>query len=289
MLALLLLMLGGGSSPTWAWNYSNEDCTEGSGGDGTYDFYYEKEYMWYWNADDEKTYLNDGTDGMRWFKTTRLFNADNGDNDCYWWRFMERIVFRDITKREDDNDMKDTQVKGEIHVVTADEEALFAYFGNKTMREQGTKISPYVLNYVRNGKLNMEHVVTRFRDLLREEYRESTVPFLEREGRLLFLTFLKPVINGIGFYYVEPETRDNRRMDLVVTYERQEFIVELKIWRGDKYEERGRDQLSGYLETRGMDEGYLVTFDFSKGKEQGMITSPHWQEHDSKQIFEVII
>ena len=114
------------------------------------------------------------------------------------------------------------------------EEALFMYFGNKTMREQGTKISPYVLNYVQNGKLNMEHVVTRFRDLMHEEYRESTEPFLEKEGRLLFLTFLKPIINGIGFYYVEPQTRDNRRMDLVVTYDKQEFIVELKIWHGDK-------------------------------------------------------
>ena len=166
------------------------------------------------------------------------------------------------------------------------EEALFMYFGNKTMREQGTKISPFVLNYVQNGKLNMEHVVTRFRDLIREEYRESTEPFLEKEGRLLFLTFLKPIINGIGFYYVEPQTRDNRRMDLVVTYDKQEYIVELKIWHGDKYEELGRDQLSGYLATRGMDEGYLVTFDFSKNKQD---TEPQWIEWNGKRIFEVIV
>ena len=166
------------------------------------------------------------------------------------------------------------------------EEALFMYFGNKTMREQGTKISPYVLNYVQNGKLNMEHVVTRFRDLMHEEYRESTEPFLEKEGRLLFLTFLKPIINGIGFYYVEPQTRDNRRMDLVVTYDKQEYIVELKIWHGDKYEELGRDQLSGYLATRGMDEGYLVTFDFSKNKQEA---EPQWIEWNGKRIFEVIV
>ena len=160
------------------------------------------------------------------------------------------------------------------------------YFGNKTMREQGTKISPYVLNYVQNGKLNMEHVVTRFRDLMHEEYRESTEPFLEKEGRLLFLTFLKPIINGIGFYYVEPQTRDNRRMDLVVTYDKQEYIVELKIWHGDKYEELGRDQLSGYLATRGIDEGYLVTFDFSKNKQEA---EPQWIEWNGKRIFEVIV
>ena len=166
------------------------------------------------------------------------------------------------------------------------EEVLFMYFGNKTMREQGTRISPYILNYVRNGKLNMEHVITRFQDLIHEEYRESTVPFLEREGRLLFLTFLKPIINGTGFYYVEPQTRDNRRMDLVVTYDKQEFIIELKIWRGDKYEESGRDQLASYLATRNMDEGYLVTFDFSKNKKDA---EPQWIEWNGKRLYEAII
>ena len=160
------------------------------------------------------------------------------------------------------------------------------YFGNKKMFEEGTRISPYVLNYVQNGKLNMEHVITRFRDLMHEEYRGSTEPFLEKEGRLLFLTFLKPIINGIGFYYVEPQTRDNRRMDLVVTYGQQEFVIELKIWRGEKYEENGRDQLSNYLATRGMDEGYLVTFDFSKDKED---VEPQWFEWNGKRVFEVIV
>lgn len=149
-----------------------------------------------------------------------------------------------------------------------------------------TRISPFVLNYVKNGRLNMEHVIARFRDLMHEEYRENTVPFLEKEGRLLFLTFLKPIINGVGFYYVEPETRDNRRMDLVVTHEKQEFIVELKIWHGDKFEEKGRDQLSAYLATRGMDEGYLVTFDFSKNKQEA---EPQWIEWNGKRIFEVIV
>jgi hypothetical protein len=88
---------------------------------------------------------------------------------------------------------------------------------------------------------------------------------------------------------VEPQTRNNTRMDLVVTYGGKEFVVELKIWRGEKYEERGRDQLAGYLAARGLDEGYLVTFDFSKGKEQGRTANPHWLEHDGKRIFEVII
>ncbi len=166
------------------------------------------------------------------------------------------------------------------------EEALFLYFSTDYTIKNNEKLSPFQLNYVQNGRLNMEHVVTRFRDLMHEEYRNSTEPFLEKEGRLVFLSFLKPIINGTGFYYVEPQTRDNRRMDLVVTYGQQEFIIELKIWRGEKYEENGRDQLSSYLATRGMDEGYLVTFDFSKNKQD---VDPQWIEWNGKRIFEVIV
>ena len=187
------------------------------------------------------------------------------------------------------------------------EEALFLYFTLDYAIKNNEKLSPFQLNYVSNGHLNMEHVVTRFRDLMREEYRKSTESFLEKEGRLLFLTFLKPIINGVGFYYVEPQTRDNRRMDLVVTYDRQEYIIELKIWHGDKYEESGLDQLSSYLTTRGMNEGYLVTFNFSKtaksqvglkssqrepaqhSAQNKQETEPHWINWNGKRIFEVII
>ena len=166
------------------------------------------------------------------------------------------------------------------------EEALFLYFTLDYTIKNNAKLSPFQLNYVRNGKLNMEHVVTRFADLMHQEYRKNDEEFLERQGRLVFLSFLKPIINGIGFYYVEPQTRDNRRMDLVVTYDKQEFIVELKIWHGDKYEELGRDQLSEYLAIRGMEEGYLVTFDFSKNKQDA---EPQWIEWNGKRIFEVVV
>ena len=178
----------------------------------------------------------------------------------------------------------DTRRKVRIHNIIF-EEVLNNYFiAEQTINNLGRP--RLQMNYVRNGRLDMELIITRFADLMHEEYRECTVPFLEREGRLLFLTFLKPIINGTGFYYVEPQTRDNRRMDLVVTYGSEEYIIELKIWRGEKYEEQGRDQLAAYLTTRGSTEGYLVTFDFSKKRK---MANPQWIENMGKRIFEATI
>ena len=43
---------------------------------------------------------------------------------------------------------------------------------------------------------------------------------------------------------------------------------------------------SAYLATRGMTEGYLVTFDFSKDKHDA---EPQWIDWNGKRIFEVIV
>ena len=178
----------------------------------------------------------------------------------------------------------DANRKVSIHNIIF-EEVLNNYFiAEQNIADMGKLRINY--NYVTDGRLNMEFVLQRFHDLMREEYREEDGKFIERQGRLIFLSFLKPIINGTGFYYVEPQTRDNRRMDLIVTYGREEFVVELKIWRGDKYEQKGRDQLSEYLATRGKDEGYLVTFDFSKNKEE---KEPEWIEWNGKRIFEAVV
>ena len=166
------------------------------------------------------------------------------------------------------------------------EEALFLYFTIAYQRKNPGKLSPFQLNYIIGGHLNMEYALERFAAMMHEEYRVEDGDFLERQGRLVFLSFIKPIINGTGFYYVEPQTRDDRRMDLIVTYGSDEFVIELKLWHGEKYERTGREQLAEYLSIRGKEEGYLVTFDFTKGKKW---REPSWVEQDGKRIYEVII
>ena len=182
--------------------------------------------------------------------------------------------------------IKDVDGKTTIHNLIF-EECFQQYFTIDYEQKNAGKISVTKSEYVLNGKLNMPYVIERFQSLIRNEYRKADDEFLERQGRLLFLCFLKPIVNGTGFYYVEPETRDGGRMDLVVSFGGEEFVIELKIWRGEKYEVEGKVQLAEYLKTRNLNEGYLVTFSFLKNKT--VQEEPEWVEHDGKRIYEAII
>ena len=63
--------------------------------------------------------------------------------------------------------------------------------------------------------------------------------------------------------------------------------MELKIWRGSKYETDGKTQLANYLKQRNLSEGYLITFSFLKNKV--VQEQPEWIEHDGKRIYEAVI
>lgn len=59
-------------------------------------------------------------------------------------------------------------------------------------------------------------------------------------------------------------------MDLVVYYRGEQYIIELKIWRGNAYNERGEQQLSAYLDYFHIKKGYMLSFNFNKKKQIGV-------------------
>ncbi len=124
--------------------------------------------------------------------------------------------------------------------------------------------------FVKNGRLDMDLVLRKFVEYFQEIYSEKDERFLEVYGRKLFLLYLKPIINGTGNYYLEAQTRDARRTDVVVDYLGEQFIVELKIWRGNEYNERGEAQLAGYLDLYRKEKGYMLSFNFNKKKKTGV-------------------
>ena len=139
--------------------------------------------------------------------------------------------------------------------------------------------------FVQNGKFNMQACLERFATYYPMIYAEKRAEFLEKEGLLIFLMLLIPTLNGKGFYYIESQTRNEERMDLVITYGDEEFIVELKKWNGLKKHEAAYGQLNGYLESKNTDTGYLLTFDFRQKKQPKM----EWIEYEGKKIFDVIV
>ena len=124
--------------------------------------------------------------------------------------------------------------------------------------------------FIENGKLNMRLVIDHFIKTYTQVFGPLEEKFKEKDGREQFLLFLKPIINGTGNYYIEAQTRDQTRTDVVVDYLGQQDIIELKIWRGQKYNSDGEQQLIGYLDHYGLNVGYMLTFNFNKKKEQGV-------------------
>ena len=103
-----------------------------------------------------------------------------------------------------------------------------------------------------------------------ELYQDNDETFLEDEGRKYFLLYLKPIINGVGNYYIESRTRELRRTDVIVDYNGEQYIIEMKIWHGEEYNNRGEKQLVGYLDDYHQNKGYMVSFNFNKKKQPGV-------------------
>lgn len=127
-----------------------------------------------------------------------------------------------------------------------------------------------VNQFIEGGRLNMTRLLEKFVTHFHDVYDMNDERFIEDNGRKFFLLYLKPVINGTGNYYIEAQTRDARRTDVIVDYCGEQFIVELKIWRGKEYNERGEQQLTDYLDYYHKDKGYMLSFNFNQKKETGV-------------------
>jgi len=123
---------------------------------------------------------------------------------------------------------------------------------------------------VRDGELDLKKILEKFSYHYNKIFNSGDEQFIESQGRKMFLLYLRPIINGIGNYYIEAQTRDNTRTDIVIDYKGKQFVIELKIWHGEEYNRKGEIQLSEYLDHFGLSEGYMLSFNFNKTKESGL-------------------
>jgi len=163
------------------------------------------------------------------------------------------------------------------------EQRIYNYLSAKISMKLPSRFSLSEHFITEGGGLDMEAVLHMFQQFMKEKYSEKSKGFIEREGRTIFLAYLSPILNGKGYSFREVQVSTEKRLDIVVTYLNHRYILELKLWYGQKYHEEGLLQLADYLDIHGVDEGFLVIFDDRKEKK--------WQTEkrvvEGKEIFMV--
>jgi hypothetical protein len=163
-------------------------------------------------------------------------------------------------------------------------EVIVNYMTDKMNQLQLARGADFGIGYKNPDKtLNMEAIMRGFQDFMKKEYSKKDRDFLEKNGRLVFLAFLKPIINGNGYDFKETQISEEKRLDVVITYLHQKFIVELKRWYGQKAHEEGLQQLSDYLDRQNLKSGFLLIFDHAEVKKW----HSEWIDFDNKKIFAV--
>ena len=148
--------------------------------------------------------------------------------------------------------------------------------------KQNTDVFDNVSQYhLPNKGLDMQKILENFQAFMKKEYSSKDRNFLERDGRMVFLAFMRPILNGAGYDFKEPQVSDEKRLDVVITYYQHLYVAELKIWHGDEAHKKGLAQLVNYLDTLGLETGYLLIFDHNKKK----TWKKEWITVEGKRIF----
>ena len=115
-----------------------------------------------------------------------------------------------------------------------------------------------------DGRLEMRALLDNFQDFIaRAGFRILQVPDTPQEfvGQYLLYAYLDQFIRSVrGSMYLEVQT-GRGRMDLIILHNNRKYIVETKIWEGERRYQSGKKQLATYLKLEGTVEGYYVIFD----------------------------
>ncbi len=166
------------------------------------------------------------------------------------------------------------------------EQRIYEYMSSKLDEREKMGAYNFRDNFIdEKGKLSITRILERFQIMMKEEYSNRDKEFLEREGRLLFIAFIRPIINGVGFALKEVQISQEQRLDILITYGTKKYVIELKKWYGQEYHQKGLGQLSKYLDNQGLKEGYLLIFNFKESKQY----TKKWVEIEDKKIYEVVV
>ena len=73
---------------------------------------------------------------------------------------------------------------------------------------------------------------------------------------------------------------------MIIDYLGVQYVIEMKIWRGNAYNERGEQQLTEYLDYYHVKKGYMLSFCFNQKKETGIVKRLKFGD---KEIVEAVV
>ena len=113
-----------------------------------------------------------------------------------------------------------------------------------------------------DGSLDFNKLIDGFITFWREngEVLLAGMPYHEAAPHLVFMAYLQRVVNSGGTISRE-FALGSKRADIVVSFNGQKDVIELKLAHAYKALERGLEQVSEYAIRLGRDRGYLVLFD----------------------------
>ncbi len=113
-----------------------------------------------------------------------------------------------------------------------------------------------------DGKLDMNLLLKEFQVFYRRHSESWLDKFSYHESgkQLLLMAFLQRILNGGGKIDREMAV-GSRRCDMLIEFEGERFVFELKIKYDDEYIEEGKDQICDYLDKFGLPCGYLILFE----------------------------
>jgi hypothetical protein len=124
---------------------------------------------------------------------------------------------------------------------------------------------PHAPAYLEKDRLNMKKLLSDFQQFWRENSAiwEERFYYKEAAPHLILMAFLQRIINSSGTISRELAS-GRKRLDLCICYQDRRYPIEIKIRYTPKTRQEGIKQLSGYMDTLGCNEGWLVIFDRRK-------------------------
>lgn len=183
------------------------------------------------------------------FGGTYLFNLNNG--------LVNELYTQGVIKQDEQGNCRIANpIYGEV--------LLAAFRPVRVGLQAATLVNGYDFRpHGGNGQLQMEALLSRFREFVerrgREAFKVTEMP-QEATGQYLLMAYLDLVIRQLGGDLFTEVDSGEGRLDLIVVYHGQRYIIETKVWRGPAEFDRGLTQLATYLTTEGATHGYYVVF-----------------------------